>query len=88
MIFIERKNGKIIYYVVELENLHSFRKATIVSAKSLRGAKSWASRNQCFCNTVIVVGQSVDNNGFIDMDMPYSYRYPDKKGDNAWHDVD
>lgn len=36
MIFIERKNGKMIYYVVELENLHSFRKATIVSAKSLR----------------------------------------------------
>lgn len=28
-----------IYYVVELENLHSFRKATIVSAKSLRGRK-------------------------------------------------
>lgn len=31
------------YYVVELKNLHSFRKATIVFAKSLRGAKSWAS---------------------------------------------
>lgn len=76
------------YYVVELKNLHSFRKATIVFAKSLRGAKSWASRNQRFYNTAIVVGQSVDNNGFIDMDMPYSYRYPDKKGDNAWHDVD
>lgn len=77
-----------IYYVAELEDLHSFRKAEIISAKSLRGAKSWASRNQCFCNTVLVVGQSVDNDGFIDKNMPYSYRYPDKKGDNAWHDVD
>lgn len=52
-----------IYYVAELEDLHSFRKAEIISAKSLRGAKSWASRNQCFCNTILVVGQSVDNDG-------------------------
>ena len=39
MIFIGRKNEKMFYYVVELKNLHSFRKATIVFAKSLRGAK-------------------------------------------------
>ena len=78
-----------IYYVAELEDLNSFRKAEIISAKCLRGAKSWASRNQCFCNTILVVGQSVDNDGGIDKTMPYSYRYTNKKeGDNAWHDVD
>ena len=51
-----------IYYVAELENLHSYRMAEKINAKSLRGAKSWASRNQCFYNTVLVVGTGIKRN--------------------------
>lgn len=77
-----------IYYVAELENLYSYRMAEKINAKSLRGAKSWASRNQCFYNTVLVVGTGITSNGFIDKTLPFSYRDTGNKSDNLWHDVD
>lgn len=75
-----------IYYVAELENLHSYRMAEKIEAKNLRAAKTYASRNQCFYNTVLIIGMGITSAGYIDRTLPFSYKDTGNKSDNSWHD--
>ena len=53
------------YYVAELQNVYSYREASIIKAQSLTHAKKLATRAQVFCDTVLVIGLSVNESGFI-----------------------
>lgn len=53
------------FYIAELQNPFSFRKAEKILAKSLASAKRKASKMQCFYGTVLEIGFQVDKNGFI-----------------------
>ena len=53
------------YYVAELQNEYSYGKASIIEAKSLSHAKKLATKAQVFRNTVLEIGLSVDDCGFI-----------------------
>lgn len=70
-----------IYYVAEVEELHSFAKAERLNAKSRSSAKRSASRYQMFIGTVLYLGRAVDSNGFIIEPIAV------KKG-NKWIDLD
>ena len=54
-----------MYYVAEVEGLHSFAKAEKINAKSRTSAKRCATRYQMFQDTVLYLGMAVDSNGFI-----------------------
>ena len=68
------------YYVSEVARLHSFAKAEKIQAKSRTIAKRKASRYQLFLGTVLYLGRTVDNNGFITEPIAF------KKG-NKWVDL-
>lgn len=71
-----------IYYVSEVEELHSFAKAERLNAKSRSSAKRSASRyHQMFIGTVLYLGRAVDSNGFIIEPIAV------KRG-NKWIDLD
>ena len=53
------------YYVAEIQNAGSYREADKIEASSLAAAKRIASRNQCFQGTVLEIGESVNEQGFI-----------------------
>lgn len=53
------------YYVAELQNEHSYREAFIIKAQSRSHAKKLATKAQTFYGTVLEIGLSVDENGFI-----------------------
>lgn len=69
------------YYISELQNAHSYREATKIEAKNLTQAKRKASRMQCFYGTVMEIGLSVNESGFIL--NPIS-----RKINNKWVDVE
>lgn len=55
-----------LYYVSEVEGLHSFAKAERINAKSRTSAKRSASRyHQMFLGTILYLGKAIDSNGFI-----------------------
>lgn len=66
------------YYVMEVQRFGSFRKADAIYAKSLQGAKKAATRRQVFCGTTLVIGDSVNEDGFILNPICY-------KNDEKWH---
>ena len=70
-----------MYYVSEVAGLHSFAKAERINAKSRTSAKRLASRYQLFQDTILYLGETVDNNGFIINPIAI------KKG-NKWIDLD
>ena len=53
------------YYVAELQNEHSYREASVIRAQSLSHAKKLATKAHVFRDTVLVIGLSVDESGFI-----------------------
>lgn len=53
------------WYVMEVTSLNCFRRATAFKAKNLTSAKRTASRKQAFYGTVLYLGNSVDENGFV-----------------------
>lgn len=53
------------YYVAELENVSSYRKATEIEAKNLLCAKIKASRNQAYFGTILEIGTEVNEDGYI-----------------------
>lgn len=53
------------YYVAEVQNSQSFRRATAIEAKDLTAAKRLASRRRVYIGTVLVLGTAVDADGFI-----------------------
>ena len=69
------------YYVSEVAGLHSFAKAERLNAKSRSSAKRLASRYQMFLGTVLYLGRSVNEDGFIIEPIAV------KKG-NKWVDLD
>lgn len=69
------------YYISELQNANSYREATKIEAKNLTQAKRKASRMQCFYGTVMEIGLSVNESGFIL--NPIS-----RKIDGKWVDVE
>lgn len=53
------------YYISELQNANSYREATKIEAQNLTQAKRKASRMQCFYGTILEIGLSVNESGFI-----------------------
>ena len=53
------------YYFTELQNRNSFSQAEKISAVSLADAQRIALSSQMFQGTVIEIGYSVNNSGFI-----------------------
>ena len=53
------------YYFSELQNRNSFKQAEKISAASLPDAQRIALSKQMFEGTVIEIGDSVNNDGFI-----------------------
>ena len=53
------------YYVAELQNECACRKAFIIKAQSPSHAKKIATKAQVFCGTVLEIGLSVNESGFI-----------------------
>ena len=53
------------YYVAEVTSPHSFAKAEKINAKSRSSAKRSASRYQMFIGTILYLGRTIDDNGFI-----------------------
>ena len=71
-----------MYYVAEVEGLHSFAKAEKINAKRRSSAKRSASRyHQMFIGTILYLGKAIDSNGFIIEPIAV------KKGDK-WLDLD
>ena len=71
-----------VYYVSEVEGLHSFAKAEKINAKSRSSAKRSASRyHQMFLGTILYLGKAVDSEGFIIEPIAV------KKGDQ-WTDLE
>jgi len=53
------------YYVAELQNEHSYREAFVIRAQSRSHAKKLATKSQTFYGTVLEIGLSVNESGFI-----------------------
>ena len=53
------------YYVAELQNENSYRKAFVIKAQSRSHAKKLATKAQAFYGTVLEIGLSVNKSGFI-----------------------
>jgi hypothetical protein len=53
------------YYIAELQNRNSYRKAEKIDAKTLTAAKRVATRRQAFQGTVLEIGTTVNSQGFI-----------------------
>jgi hypothetical protein len=68
------------FYVAELQNKGSFRRAEEIEAASLASAKRKASRMQSFYGTVLKIGDVIDDRGFIA--NPLSCKI-----DGTWHDA-
>ena len=49
--------SKSTYTITEKQNSNSIRKGVVKDFKNLTGAKIWASRNQVFQGTVLVIEQ-------------------------------
>ena len=69
------------YYVAELQNAYSHRKAFIIKAQSLSHAKKLATKAQVFCGTVLEIGLSVNESGFITHPICH-------KVGGVWYDLD
>ena len=54
-----------VFYCMEVENPQSFSKARKIEAKDLATAKRIASRNRVFVGTTLVLGNSVNGQGFV-----------------------
>ena len=68
------------FYVAEVQNVNSVRKAEEISARDLTEAKRKASRSQAFCGTVLVIGTEINEDGFIKDPMVY-------KESGKWHNI-
>lgn len=53
------------YYVAELQNEHSYREAFVIKAQSRSHAKKLATKAQTFYGTILEIGLSVNESGFI-----------------------
>ena len=53
------------FYIAEMQNTQSRRKAQKILAKDLASAKRKASKAQCFCGTVMAIGHEIDSEGYI-----------------------
>lgn len=53
------------YYVAEVNSINSYRKAEKIEAKNLAAAKRVASKMQAFYDTVLYIGETVNDEGFI-----------------------
>ena len=60
-----KEQPKQAYYFAELQNAGSYRQAEKLKATSLRAAKREASMRQVFQGTVLEIGNSVNEDGFI-----------------------
>ena len=60
-----KEQPKQAYYFAELQNSGSYRQAEKLKATSLRAAKREASMRQVFQGTVLEIGNSVNEDGFI-----------------------
>jgi hypothetical protein len=50
---------------MEVENPNSFSEASKIEAANLASAKRIASRNRVFVGTTLVIGNSVNSQGFV-----------------------
>lgn len=53
------------FYIAELQNPFSYRKAEAIQAKDLASAKRKASKMQCFYGTVMAISDEINEDGFI-----------------------
>lgn len=60
-----KEQPKQVYYFAELQNAGSYRKTEKLKATSLRAAKREASMRQAFYGTVLEIGNSINEDGFI-----------------------
>jgi len=67
------------YYIAELQNASSYRRAEKIEAKDLTQAKRIASLKQFFHDTVLEIGTCINSQGFI------TYRVAVKNG--GWSDM-
>lgn len=56
---------KHVFYCMEVENPNSFSKASKIEAANLASAKRIASHNRVFVGTTLVIGNSVNSQGFV-----------------------
>jgi hypothetical protein len=56
---------KHVFYCAELENPQSFSKARKIESVNLASAKRIVSRNRAFVGTTLVIGNSVNSQGFV-----------------------
>ena len=68
-------------YVAEIQDVSSFRKAEEIEVKDMAAAKRKASQMRCFEGTVLEIGDSVDENGFLTNKIC-------RKVDGKWMDID
>ena len=54
-----------VFYCMEVENPQSLSKARKIEATNLASAKRIASRNRVFVGTTLVIGNSVNSQGFV-----------------------
>ena len=54
------------YYIAELQNRNSYRKAEKIDAETLTAAKRVAVRQQVFQGSVLEIGTTVSSQGFIE----------------------
>ena len=71
----------VTYYVAELQNECSCRKAFIIKSQNLSHAKKLATKAQVFCDTVLEIGLSVNESGFITHPLCH-------KVGGVWYDLD
>ena len=56
---------KSVFYYMEVETPQSFSKARKIEATDITTAKRIASRNRVFIGTTLVLGNSVNSQGFV-----------------------
>lgn len=54
-----------MWYMVETTGVNDWRKPVPLKAKTLRGAKIAAAKRQVFYNTVLSIGETLDDNGYL-----------------------
>lgn len=54
------------FYVSEVQGFACRRESRTIQAKNLRAAKMIATRDRCFCDTTLIIGTKIDENGFLD----------------------
>lgn len=69
------------YYVAELQSEHSYREAFVIKAQSRLHAKKLATKAQTFYGTVLEIGLSVNESGFITQPIC-------RKVGGVWADLD